>query len=57
MERVPILRLGDAVLVWAQVDLWADSAVVVLVDQTTLMTVASELGHDIATYGGFGVRW
>jgi hypothetical protein len=22
MERVPILRLGDALLVWAQVDLW-----------------------------------
>jgi serine/threonine-protein kinase RsbT len=53
-ERLPIRSDSDIVKMRQQVRAWAIEAALSLVDQTKLVTAASELGRNTRIYGGGG---
>lgn len=53
-EALPIVSQGDVVIVRQAVRTWASEAGFSLVDQTKMVTAASELARNTLEYGGGG---
>ena len=53
-EELPVRQEGDIVAVRQQTRRWAGEAALNLVDQTKIVTAASELARNAVVYGGGG---
>jgi serine/threonine-protein kinase RsbT len=53
-EELPVREVGDVVSVRQRTRQWAGEAGLSLVDQTKLVTAASELARNVVVYGGGG---
>ena len=53
-EEIPVREVGDIVAVRQQTRQWAGAVGLSLVDQTKIVTAASELARNVVVYGGGG---
>lgn len=53
-EEIPVREVGDIVAVRQQTRQWAGEVGLSLVDQTKIVTAASELARNVVVYGGGG---
>ena len=54
-EEIPVREVGDIVAVRQQTRQWAGEVGLSLVDQTKIVTAASELARNVVVYGGGGL--
>jgi len=54
-EEIPVREVGDIVAVRQQTRQWAGEVGLSLVDQTKIVTAASELARNAVVYGGGGL--
>jgi len=53
-EEIPVREVGDILAVRQQTRQWAGEVGLSLVDQTKIVTAASELARNVVVYGGGG---